>query len=244
MVFVEGLHLSGMKLIAPRPTLHFWMTFVIVIVAVFLKATSASCKITVALQPLGKVTPRPLALVQRNIAAMYDTEVEILPAQTPPRHLMQKGRYRVETLLPWLDAATPSGYDRVIALTTHPLSVARGKSIYNGVSGYGFLNQRPCVVSTALLNRGNRVKAVFECRLIKVANHELAHTLGLEHCPDKRCLMADMKGTLKTLDRRRGGLCTSCRYLITKSFKRSFNQMAPDKKPAKIQPTIKVGAEL
>jgi hypothetical protein len=50
------------------------------------------------------------------------------------------GDNRVEALLPWLDGHTPPSYDRVIALTAYPLSVAKGKAIYNGVSGYGFLN--------------------------------------------------------------------------------------------------------
>lgn len=173
--------------------------------------TKTAPKITMGLQPLGKVSPRIVALVQRGLAAMYNAKVEVLPARAPPRDSWQRGTQRVERLLPWLDASTARGYAKVVGLTASPLSVERGNTIYKGVSGYGLLNRRPCVISTALLGRPGTATAVFYRRLVKVANHEVGHTLGLDHCPANGCLMADMRGTMKFLDRRSGAFCNHCR---------------------------------
>ena len=38
-------------------------------------------------------------------------------------------------------------------------------------------------------------------RLAKVAVHEAGHTLGLEHCPTRGCLMEDAEGQVATCDR-------------------------------------------
>jgi archaemetzincin len=46
-------------------------------------------------------------------------------------------------------------------------------------------------------------------RLWKISLHELGHTLGLEHCPTKGCIMEDGHGTVKTTDAETE-LCAPC----------------------------------
>jgi archaemetzincin len=74
---------------------------------------------------------------------------------------------------------------------------------------------RPCVVSTFRLGQKKVPANKFKRRLIDVANHELGHTLGLDHCPHIGCLMEDAKGTIKVVDRSTGKFCGNCRKMVT-----------------------------
>jgi archaemetzincin len=49
-------------------------------------------------------------------------------------------------------------------------------------------------------------------RLAKVAVHEIGHTLGLDHCPTRGCLMEDAMGKVVTTDREHD-FCDRCRAL-------------------------------
>ena len=51
---------------------------------------------------------------------------------------------------------------------------------------------------------------------MRVATHEIGHTLGLEHCPDPKCNMVDAKGSILSVDRGSGQLCKECAEEIGK----------------------------
>ena len=55
-------------------------------------------------------------------------------------------------------------------------------------------------------------------RLWKISIHELGHTFGLPHCPNKGCLMQDAHGTVKTVDEE-SELCGDCRARFTDVLK-------------------------
>ena len=61
--------------------------------------------------------------------------------------------------------------------------------------------------------RGARNAIHARHRLAKVAVHEIGHTLGLEHCPTRGCLMEDARGSNKTTDREYV-ICSRCRSLL------------------------------
>ena len=76
--------------------------------------------------------------------------------------------------------------------------------------GLGFCPGRACVASVYRLKDKNN--------FYKVAVHELAHTTGLPHCPDKTCYLRDAKGTDPTAEEI--AFCNTCsNYLKEKGWK-------------------------
>jgi archaemetzincin len=53
-------------------------------------------------------------------------------------------------------------------------------------------------------------------RLGKVSVHEIGHTFGLEHCPNRGCLMEDAQGKVATSDREYD-LCVDCRGQLARA---------------------------
>ena len=64
-----------------------------------------------------------------------------------------------------------------------------------GIAGLGSLGGKSSVF-TSYLFRGYRKKArpTYLRYMENLVLHEVGHTLGLDHCPLERCMMADAKG--------------------------------------------------
>ena len=74
---------------------------------------------------------------------------------------------------------------------------------------------RSCIISTFRIKTPNKV--LFNDRFIKVALHELGHTMGLPHCTfSNTCFMEAAEGTIKSVDRETKNLCSNCKKLISK----------------------------
>ena len=166
----------------------------------------------IAIQPLGRVSPQDLARVQAGIRALYAVDVELLPeipipksAYYPPRE-----RYRADKLLESLEAGIDKHFTKVIGLTARDISTSKDAIDDWGIFGLGKLGGRSCVVSTFRLRSGEPTDPVFHARLVKVVNHELGHTFGLDHCPAVGCLMQDAGGKIATVDAESGIPCAAC----------------------------------
>lgn len=172
--------------------------------------------LTIAIQPLGYVAPATIAQVRRGIQATYKAEVMVLPGKSLPASTWYAptSRYRAEKILQVVDREVHARFTKVLALTDSEISTTNGRHYDWSISGYGLMNQRPCVVSTSKIRRKNGSSSLFFGRLTKIANHELGHTLGLDHCSNSACLMAAMKGTLRGLDREAGTFCSPCRQKL------------------------------
>ena len=173
----------------------------------------AAPKVIVAIQPLGHVDHAILEEVQAGILSLYDAEVRLLPQRELPADAYYKprARYRAEKILDFLLGLPQSGADKVIGVTQRDISTTKGEYEDWGIFGLGLVGGRACVISSFRLHKGPKGPELFKARLTKVANHELGHTFGLDHCPTVNCLMEDAAGSIQTVDRETGDLCPTCR---------------------------------
>lgn len=168
-------------------------------------------KIVVAIQPMDNCDAKLVGSTRQQILDNYNVEVVVRPHKPIPRetYYPPRARYRADKLTAYLDR-TDRGAKRVLGLTTKDISVTKGQYPDWGVLGYS--GGRTCVVSTFRM-RGSKHDAsqeTFRSRFAKVVSHELGHTFGLEHCPNRGCLMEDYKGTVRTVDQTHD-FCTTCK---------------------------------
>jgi len=135
------------------------------------------------------------------------------PMQLPKRaYYKPRNRYKADTLNLILKEKTKSGYV-TIGLTNKDISTADGKNSDWGIMGLAYLPGKACTVSTFRLSKKNINEQYF-----KVAIHELGHTQGLYHCPNKTCLMTAAEGKNNT--DKETGFCIKCKtFLINKGWK-------------------------
>jgi archaemetzincin len=180
------------------------------------RAAGAAARGPLYIQPLGAdLEAADVELVRRALASMIGVEVRLLPraalpavAYYPPRR-----RYRAERLLDVLDARLPAGGSRILGLTGADISTTKGAVHDWGVLGLGRIGGVSSVISDFRCRMKARGAAHARTRLAKVAVHESGHTLGLEHCPTRGCLMEDAEGAVATCDREYD-FCARCRKLV------------------------------
>ena len=168
------------------------------------------------LQPLGGELPtEDVELVRRALTEIIGMETRLLPraelpaaAFYPPRR-----RYRAEKLLDFLDGRLPPDGTRILGLTGVDISTTKGRFTDWGLLGLGRLGGASSVISEFRCRRRSPGPANARERLAKVAVHEAGHTLGLEHCPTRGCLMEDAEGQVATCDREYD-FCPRCRGLL------------------------------
>ena len=119
-------------------------------------------------------------------------------------------RYKADKLLASLEGGIDKHFTKVSGLTARDISTSKDAIDDWGIFGLGKLGGRSCVVSTFRLRAGKPTDPVIQARLMKVVNHELGHTFGLDHCPAVGCLMQDAGGEIATVDGGSGIPCAAC----------------------------------
>lgn len=165
------------------------------------------------LQPLGEALPdADVAIVVTALREVYGLDVRSLPrVELPVRAYYAPGkRYRAEKLLEFLAPRLPADGVRILGLTAVDISTTKGKVYDWGILGLGSLDGSSGVLSAFRCHKKSRGPQHARERLAKVAVHEIGHTLGLDHCPQRGCLMEDAEGSVLTTDREYE-LCRRCR---------------------------------
>lgn len=164
------------------------------------------------IQPYKGISASDVEVVRRGIDEIYRFEIKVLPEKDLPASAFYepRKRYHAAALLEDLYGHGDEA-SRVIGLTSEDISVLRGENEDWGIFGFGMIGGKPCVVSGYRLRRGGAGRALYEARLKKVANHEIGHTLGLDHCDKEACLMRDAGGKISTIDNTTGTFCERCK---------------------------------
>ncbi len=173
----------------------------------------------ICLQPLGKYDRALLGKAVLGIKYLYGYRVRVLQQVKMPAEAFYKPRrrHRADKLLRFLEetVSVRDDCDIAIGFTSQDISTTKGQTRDWGIFGLGSVGGTTCVVSTHRLTRKTNNRRKMAIRTVKVVNHELGHVLGLGHCPKEGCLMADAKGTIKTVDQESGLLCKLCQAQIT-----------------------------
>ena len=164
-------------------------------------------EITILIQPFEDVKPKQLEEISENIRKIYPKIKILEPIDFPKNAYYQpRNRYRADSIIKYLRTKTPNNCV-TLALTNKDISVTKGKVVDFGVMGLGYRPGNACVASTFRLNAENKSEQFY-----KVAIHELGHTQGLKHCPDKTCFMRDAEGKNPTNEEK--DFCQNCKKVL------------------------------
>ena len=164
-------------------------------------------EITILIQPFEDVKPKQLTEISENIRKIYPKIKILKPIKFPQNTYYEpRNRYRADSIIKYLRTKTPNNCV-TLALTNKDISVTKGKVADFGVMGLGYRPGNACVASTFRLNTENKSEQFY-----KVAIHELGHTQGLKHCPDKTCFMRDAEGKNPTNEEK--DFCQNCKKVL------------------------------
>ncbi len=163
--------------------------------------------VTILIQPFEDIKPMQLAEISENIKKIYPNVKVLEPIKFPEKSYYQpRNRYRADSIIKFLKLRTPEN-SVTIGLTNKDISATKGKIADFGIMGLGYRPGSACVASSFRLNSKNRNEQFY-----KIAIHELGHTQGLKHCPEKTCFMRDAEGKNHTDEET--DFCKNCKIAL------------------------------
>ncbi|BAP32899.1 CRE-GON-1 protein [Chryseobacterium sp. StRB126] len=169
--------------------------------------------VTILIQPFSDIKPEKVEMVAAGIKKVYPN-VKVLEAMDFPEnaYYKERNRYRADSTIKFLNNRTQEGFV-TIGLTSKDISATKGKIKDFGIMGLGYRPGKACVASSFRLSRENSDEQFY-----KIAIHELGHTQGLPHCPEKMCFMRNAEGKNPTNEET--DFCKKCKtFLISKNWK-------------------------
>ncbi len=168
-----------------------------------------------AVAPVGAAPGEVLSAMEAALDAAFDLPVARLGGIAEPARAFSPERRQwssvafLEAMLPLVPAAAA----RLLGVTERDLFVP----VLSFVYGQAQLGGRVAVVSLARLRPEfhglPRSPAVLARRAAAEAVHEVGHTFGLVHCPDRGCPMS-LSIDLPDLDGKTATPCPACRVMI------------------------------
>ncbi len=162
------------------------------------------------LVPIGLLSPDLLPWLGEELRGRFGRPWTAGPAMVLPAGAYDAHRrqYRSDDLLERLRAFSTEAW-RLLGLVEADLYTPG----LNFVFGQASLSGREALVALARLHpsfygQPEDVEC-FRLRTLKEAVHELGHTLGLGHCPDRRCVM-HFSNTLADTDFKDADFCPRC----------------------------------
>ena len=164
-------------------------------------------EITILIQPFEDIKPKQLSEISENIRKVYPNIKVLKPIKFPENSYYQpRNRYRADSIIQFLKFRTPKN-SVTIGLTNKDISATKGKIADFGIMGLGYRPGSACLASSFRLNSKNRNEQFY-----RIAIHELGHTQGLKHCPEKTCFMRDAEGENHTDEET--DFCKNCKKVL------------------------------
>lgn len=170
-------------------------------------------KIVLQLQPFKDIRIDEVKNIAKQIETIYPN-VEVLSAINFPEnsYYQPRNRYRADTIIKFLSSQTKDNFIKV-GLTGKDISATKGNIKDFGIMGLGYRPGKACVASSFRLNPSKRKEQFY-----KIIIHEIGHTQGLKHCPEKTCFMRDAEGGNPTDEET--DFCDNCKeFLKNKHWK-------------------------
>ena len=153
---------------------------------------------------MGCVSPDFLSKLSGIFSAGISFEKFGLPKEA---FYNESGQWNAEKILNHLKLGGFTA-DKVLGITDVDI-VVRG---LNFVFGLSEMNGRNCLISMYRLRpaeQGKKDEKLFEERVLKESTHELGHSLGLEHCENKKCVMS-FSNSIDEVDNKGIRFCENC----------------------------------
>ena len=176
---------------------------------------------TIALQPYDDFDKEDVEYLRNHLVheLEYYNIVVLEPIDMPLKNKsVHRDRYRADSIIRDMKkVAKTRNTDIVLAFTTKDISTTSGKIKDWGVLGLGYRPGTASVVSSYRLKSRNGSKRE---ELLKSALHELGHNLGLDHCPNKTCVMRDAKGK-NNFDTSKD-YCSDCKEILMNDVEKKW----------------------
>ncbi len=156
-----------------------------------------------------------LAAIESAAAKLLGVETRRLAPLPDPVYALDPRRrqYSAVDVMRAFALAAPAGESKVLGITERDLFIP----MLTFVFGQAQLNGRLALVSLARLRQEfygmPEDRTVLLRRALKEVAHELGHTAGLAHCPDRQCSMS-LSTDIAQVDGKGAGYCASCGALI------------------------------
>jgi len=125
----------------------------------------------------------------------------------------RRKQYQATTILKEMLAGKRGEFDLMLGVTDADLYVPE----LNFVFGEADVFSGATIISLARLRQEfyglPADRRLFHERATKEAIHEIGHACGLEHCPDRKCIMY-FSNTISDTDRKGPGFCMACKETL------------------------------
>ncbi|MCU0335357.1 MAG: hypothetical protein MUF62_09965 [Chitinophagaceae bacterium] len=166
---------------------------------------------TLYLLPATDADTATMDYLQRHLADSFRVPVRLLPMQPLPAFAWYapRRRYWADSLLKWMKPMAHMNACRWLLVTSSDISTTRKDHFNWGIMGLAYQPGRVAAISDYRLQEHRRPPDAVRAALLKIALHELGHTVGNAHCTQPHCLMQDADGRDKT--GQLSGFCNTCR---------------------------------
>jgi len=160
--------------------------------------------------PIGNPEEAVLEGLEQSLPALFGQRVKINDRISPPSELWNQDRaqYLAPSLLDLVPHPSPG--NRALGVVEADIYVPG----LNFVFGLADVAGKRALISLRRLGQGfyglPADDALLLDRAVKEAVHELGHTYGLTHCPDRTCVM-HFSNSLRDTDLKGSDFCPTCR---------------------------------